>query len=85
MSITGFGRCRSGVTWGTDARLVSGYVGGFGRGEAAEGAAGKGDPVGVVDPPVEDGIAKRGVADARVPVFDGQLTGDRRGAPPDCQ
>ena len=35
--------------------------------------------MGVVDQPVEDGIAKRGVPNARVPVFDGQLTGDRVG------
>ena len=33
----------------------------------------------VMHHPVEDGIAKRGVPDARVPVFDRQLTGDQRG------
>ena len=63
------------------AGLVCGRVGGIGCGEAAEGAAEEGDPVGVVHQPVEDGIAKRGVPDARVPVFDGQLTGDKRGPP----
>jgi len=39
--------------------------------------------VGVVHQPVEDGIAKRGVPDAGVPVVDRQLTGDQRGAAPD--
>ncbi len=40
--------------------------------------------MGVMHQPVEDRITKRGVADARVPVFDGQLTGDQRGAAPDA-
>ncbi len=48
-----------------------------------ERAAGEGDPVRVVHEPVEDGIAKRGVPDAGVPVFDGQLTGDQGGAASD--
>ena len=39
--------------------------------------------MGVAHQPVEDGIAKRGVPDAGVPVVDGQLTGDQRGAAPD--
>jgi hypothetical protein len=47
--------------------------------EAAKGAAGKGEPVGVVDQPVEDGIAKRGVADHFMPVIDGQLAADQGG------
>ena len=40
--------------------------------------------MGMVDQPVEDGIAKRGVPDARVPVFDGQPTGDQRGPTADA-
>ena|GEM_PF-3015535 len=51
--------------------LGSGRVGVVGRGEAAERAAGEGDPVRVVHEAVEDGIANRGVPDTRVPVFDG--------------
>ena len=47
-----------------DAESVGGDVGGVGRHEAAEGVAGEGDPVGVVDQPVEDRIAQRGVPDA---------------------
>ena len=62
-SISRFAPCRSpgsvdvdvGDVGGTDARFVSGGVGGIGCGEAAEGAAGEGDPVGMVDQPVEDG------------------------------
>ena len=45
----------------------------IGCGEAAEEAAGEGDPVRVVDQPVDDGIAKRGVPDTGVPVFCGVL------------
>lgn len=33
----------------------------------------------VVDEPVEDGVAKRGVPDQVMPVFDRHLTGDQRG------
>jgi hypothetical protein len=38
----------------------------------------------MVDQPVEDGIAKRGVPDARVPVLDRELAGDERGAASDA-
>lgn len=38
----------------------------------------------VVDQPVENGIAKSGVPDARVPVFDRQLAGDERGPTADA-
>ena len=51
--------------------LGSGRVGVVGRGEAAERATGEGDAVCMVHQAVEDRIAKRGVPDTRVPVFDG--------------
>ena len=38
--------------------------------------------MGVVDEPVEDGVAKRRVADELVPVFDRDLTGHQRGPTP---
>lgn len=34
-----------------------------------------------MDEPIEDGVAKRGVADELVPVVDRHLAGDERGAP----
>ena len=49
-----------------------------GRGQAAEGAAGEGEPVRVVHEPVEDRVPEGGIADHVVPVLDGQLAGDER-------
>ena len=37
--------------------------------------------VSLVDDPVEDGIRERGVADLVVPMLDGELADDDRGAP----
>ncbi len=52
----------------------------IGAGETAEGAAGKGEAVRVMRHAVEDGVSERGVADHVVPVLDGQLAGNERGA-----
>ena len=50
---------------GQGARLVTSHRGTF-----------KGDPVGVVNETVEDGVAEGGIADDVMPVLDGELTGD---------
>jgi hypothetical protein len=38
----------------------------------------------VMDEPIEDGVAKRRVADELVPVFDRDLTGHQRGPTASC-
>ena len=45
-------------------------------GSGAHGIASKFYPVGVVQQPVADGVGQGGVADVRMPVTDGALTGD---------
>ncbi len=46
----------------------------------AHGLPFEGDAVGVVHQPVEDGIGQRWIADERMPMLDGELAGDERGA-----
>ena len=38
--------------------------------------------MGVMDEPIENGVAKGGVSDEIMPVIDRDLTGDQGGAPP---
>jgi hypothetical protein len=50
-------------------RLASAHRGAF-----------QGEPMSLVDQAVQDGVPKGGVADARVPVLEGELAGDEGGA-----
>ena len=52
--------------WGLLGRVV----------EPPHGTALEGDPVGVVEDPVEDGVPEGGVANDIVPVLDGELGGE---------
>lgn len=54
---------------------------GLGRFEFPERASGERDAVRVMDEPIEDRVAKRGVPDELVPVVDRYLAGDQGGAP----
>lgn len=50
------------------------------RGQSlAHGVALEGEPVGVVNQTIEDGVGERWIAEVGVPVLDTQLTGDQRG------
>ena len=49
--------------------------------EFSEGPSGECDAVRVVDQAVQDGVAESGIADAFVPVLDGHLAREERGAP----
>ncbi len=48
--------------------------------EPPHGATLAGDAVGVVEEPVEDGVAEGGIADDVVPVVDGDLAGEQGAA-----
>jgi hypothetical protein len=61
-------------------RLVSRGLGGR---QAAEGAAGEGEPVGVMDQLVEAGVDQHGVPTRLVLLNDKQLVGQERGAATD--
>ena len=67
-----------------DVRRVGLVVGGWcrsrGRLECSERAAGERDAVGMMHEPIENRVAKRGVADQIVPVIDRDLAGHQGAA-----
>ncbi len=64
-----------------ESRLFGGRGHGLGRFEFPERASGQRDAVRVMDEAIEDGVAKRGVADEFVPVVHGHLAGYESRAP----
>lgn len=89
MLITRFGGWRSPISENVDHdegtapqdQLVVAGVGGGGRWgvEFPQGASGQGDTMRVMDEPVQNRVAKPGVADQVMPVVDGDLARDERG------
>ncbi len=80
-TITGFGPWRSAVSADADHPGRDADVGLVGRGvgrKAVEGGTGESEPVGVVEQPVEDGIAKRGVTPRWTPKSGHQWTPENR-------
>jgi len=61
--------------------LVCGCCRGGGGAEFSERSSGQRDAVRVVHQAIHDRVAEGGVPDAFVPVLDGDLTGEQRGAP----
>ncbi len=51
------------------------------RAEFSEGSSGEGDAVCMMHQSIQNRVAKRGITDAFVPVFDRHLTGQECGAP----
>lgn len=50
--------------------------------EISERSSGERDAVSMMDQPIQDRVAEGGIADAFVPVLDGDLAGEERGAAP---